>query len=173
MNEIVPRWRARVAIEARMRPGFHSAMFLRSFLKACSVIPNDPNAKRPLTGRNSSIGGARDEADQGQRPMGETQEGLPPDFYAWLKVCRQAERDAWACLARYRTTPTSLTRLAVDAAWSALEVALGILESWLKSHPETPIASTIADAQAARDGLFDEIKLAGLMDRWGKELPRH
>lgn len=105
--------------------------------------------------------------------MSATQEGLPPDFYTWLKIWQQAERDAWACLARYRTTPTPLTHLAIDAAWSALEVTLGILETWLISHPRTPIASTIAGAQLARDGLFDEIKRAGLLDRWGKELPRH
>ena len=105
--------------------------------------------------------------------MGDTQEGLPPDFRAWLKIWRQAERDAWICLAQYRATPTPLTHLAIDAAWSALEVSLGILESWLLTHPRAPIASAIADAQLGWNDLHAEIKRSGLLDTWGRELPRH
>jgi hypothetical protein len=105
--------------------------------------------------------------------MSKIQEELPPDFRAWLKIWQQAERDAWTCLARYRTTPTPLTHIAIDAAWSALEVARGILESWLISHPGAPVAFAISDAQLCRNDLLAEIKRSGLLKSWGKELPRH
>lgn len=105
--------------------------------------------------------------------MSQTQDELPPDFRDWLKIWQQAEQDAWTCLARYRTTPTPLTRLAIDAAWSALEVALGLLETWLLTHPRTRIASAIGEAQKALEELRIQIERADLLVPWGRELPRH
>lgn len=105
---------------------------------------------------------------EGKRPMSRTQDELPPDFHAWLKICQRAERDVWTCLARYRTTPTPLTHLGVDAAWSAFEVSLGVLESWLLTHPRTRVASEIGDAQGALEQLRTQIERAGLAEVWGK-----
>jgi hypothetical protein len=105
--------------------------------------------------------------------MSNMQEELPPDFHARLKICQQAERDTWACLARHRTAPTQITRLAIDAAWTAFEVSLGVLESWLLTHPRTIVASAIGDAQKALEEVRIQIERAGLLEVWGRELPRH
>lgn len=105
--------------------------------------------------------------------MSNMQDELPPDFHAWLKICQQAERDAWTCLARHRTTPTPITHLAIDAAWSAFEVSLGVLESWLLTHPRTVVASAVGDGQEALEELRTQIEHAGLLEVWGRELPRH
>lgn len=105
--------------------------------------------------------------------MSQTQDELPPDFRDWLKIWQQAEQDAWTCLTRYRTTPTPVTRLAIDAAWSALEVALGLLETWLLTHPRTRVASAIANAQKGLEELRTQFERAGLLEPWGNELSGH
>ena len=59
------------------------------------------------------------------------------------------------------------------AAWTAFEVSLGVLESWLLTHPRTIVASAIGDAQKALEEVRIQIERAGLLEVWGRELPRH
>ena len=105
--------------------------------------------------------------------MSEIRDELPPEFDACLNGWRQADRDAQICLARYQIRPTFLTRLAMDAAWAALEVALGTLEAWLVTHPRTRAARVVDHAQSSWNGLHTQIERAGLLEDWATDLPRH
>ena len=94
--------------------------------------------------------------------MSEIQDELPPEFDACLNDWRQADRDAQLCFARYQIRPTFLTRLAIAAAWAALEVALGALEAWLITHPRTRATRAIDHAQSSWNSLHAQIERAGL-----------
>ena len=105
--------------------------------------------------------------------MSEIQDELPPEFDACLNGWHQADQDARISLARYQITPTVLTRLAIDAAWAALEATLGTLEPWVITHPRTRAARVVDHAQSSWNGLQAQMERAGLLGDWGTDLPRH
>ena len=56
-------------------------------------------------------------------------------FDAAVELWQQAEREVHAALARFRTEPNPVTRLAVLMAWAALQGSLEALSCFVLEHP--------------------------------------
>ena len=87
---------------------------------------------------------------------------LPPEFDTAVDFWREAEHDVLAALARFRTAPNPVNRLAVIMSWTALRVALGALGSWAIEHQQADDASAWARARAK--ALQKEIRQVSLTE---------
>lgn len=87
---------------------------------------------------------------------------LPPEFEIAVTRWREADEDVVAALARFRTMPNPVNRLAVIMAWAVLRVSLQALSSWAGEHPRASDASVWA--QARSQGLQAEIEQVGLAE---------
>jgi hypothetical protein len=87
---------------------------------------------------------------------------LPPEFDVAVDLWREAEQDVLAALARFRTAPDPVNRLAVIMAWTALKVTLETLGSWAIEHQQADDASAWARARAK--ALRKEIRQASLAE---------
>jgi hypothetical protein len=87
---------------------------------------------------------------------------LPPEFDAAVDLWREADHDVHAALARFRTAPNPVNRLAVIMAWSTLKVTLGALASWATDDQQAIDASTWAYARS--EALQEEIRQASLIE---------
>jgi hypothetical protein len=105
--------------------------------------------------------------------VNELQDELPPEFDAYLNAWYRADRDAQMCLVRYQISPTFVTRLAVSAAYAALEAAIGTLKPWTTTHPRIRVARVVDYAQSSWNGLHVQMERAGLLRDWGTDLLRH
>ncbi|HEY6982144.1 hypothetical protein, partial [Reyranella sp.] len=88
---------------------------------------------------------------------------LAPEFDAAVELWRQAELDVHAALARFRTVPDPVNRLAVIMAWAAFEMSLKALSGWIKEHPPAIDATTWAHARS--EALHIEIRRAGFIEK--------